>query len=95
MVKAFADAWFFTVETSNTSSRNKNHATVDAHVSVLYPYLILLGKVHGNIYILGVGSSLLVSLRRVSSKTSTVERVTAWVPRFSCTYFIGVVQLFE
>ena len=37
MVKAFADAWFFTVETSNTSSRNKNHATVDAHVSVLYP----------------------------------------------------------
>ena len=96
MVKAFADAWFLTIETSNTSMSIKNLATVDAHVSVLYPYHTFVMR-EGMWKYIHTRRGVFVARfdGRVSSKTSIVERVTAWVPRFSCTYFFGVVQLFE
>ena len=40
MVKAFADAWFWNSETSNTSVYPETQATVDAHGYVVDTYLV-------------------------------------------------------
>ena len=82
LVKAFADAWFWNSETSNTSVYPETQATVDAHGYVVDAYLVSPVRLSKVLYTYSVGSSLLVSDRRVSSKTSELERAAAWVPRF-------------
>ena len=61
-----------------------------------YPYLIIyVGKVLCITIYTWRGVFVARFDGRASSKASVVERVTAWVPRFSCTDFFVAVQLFQ
>ena len=83
MVKAFIGAGFdaLKLRTLQICQKpcNDRCSWVCSMMSILYLYGMC-----GFIYTYGVGSSLLVSTDRVSSKTSKRERATVRVPRFWC-----------